>query len=87
MTFKKYVKFHRNSEVRPEFPWSLHRIRIKFAKNCPMNLQSDCHLGVLDSINLSYIAKRKKVCSTIFFDVVQAFDKVWQKGLIYTIEF
>ena len=27
-----------------------------------------------------------EVCSTIFLDVAQAFDKVWRKGLIYKLK-
>jgi hypothetical protein len=30
--------------------------------------------------------KEKKVCCTIFFDVAQAFDKVWHEGLFHKIE-
>lgn len=30
--------------------------------------------------------EEKKVCSTIFLDVAQAFDKVWHKGFIYKID-
>lgn len=29
--------------------------------------------------------ERKEVCSTVFLDVAQAFDKVWHKGLIYKL--
>lgn len=29
--------------------------------------------------------EEKKVCSTVFLDVAQAFDKVWHKGLIYKL--
>lgn len=29
--------------------------------------------------------ERKQVCSTVFLDVAQAFDKVWHKGLIYKL--
>ena len=29
--------------------------------------------------------ERKEICSTVFLDVAQAFDKVWHKGLIYKL--
>lgn len=31
------------------------------------------------------VFERKEVCSTVFLDVAQAFDKVWHKGLIYKL--
>lgn len=31
--------------------------------------------------------ERKKVCSSIFLDVSQAFDKVWHKGLMHKLMF
>lgn len=30
--------------------------------------------------------EEKKVCSTVFLDVAQAFDKVWHKGLLHKLE-
>lgn len=31
------------------------------------------------------VFERKEVCSTVFLDVAQAFDKVWHKGLIFKL--
>lgn len=30
--------------------------------------------------------EKKKICSSIFFDVSKAFDKVWHQGLIYKLQ-
>ena len=32
--------------------------------------------------NISQTLEKKKYCSTVFFDIQQAFDKVWHKGLL-----
>ena len=31
------------------------------------------------------VYEKQEVCSTVFLDVAQAFDKVWHKGLIFKL--
>ena len=38
---------------------------------------------ITDVIEKSF--ENKEICSTVFLDVAQAFDKVWHKGLIYKL--
>ena len=36
--------------------------------------------------NISKILEKKKYCSAVFFDIQQAFDKVWHVGLLYKLK-
>jgi hypothetical protein len=54
-------------------------------------LDSEIKHATIDQVHriTSVIEKaleEKKVCSTIFLDVAQAFDKFWHDGLIYKLE-
>ena len=42
-----------------------------------------CH-RVIKVINVSF--ENKRYCSAVFLDIVQAFDKVWHKGLLYKLK-